>query len=572
MRLSLLLLCCLLARVHTECYNACSGHGRCTSYDMCICNRNWQSNDCSERVCQFGLAFVDSPKGDLDASGSVDGPAETVAVNSFVYPYGTSEGYPDMRDTDGRLLTQSGHAYAECSNAGICDRRTGLCVCQEGFEGVACHRLQCPSYKGYPASSCSGHGHCRSMTSIIASSQQPTMQSRHDAYALWDRQLSTACVCDAGFFGGDCHMRRCKLTVDPLYMDDFSVVSYGRYYLAFLVSRRNATTSDGFGGQGYFRMRIFDNEGQGWLTKRISYPATCGTLVAALEDLPHRLIPRNKTLCTMSTKFDLDPLARRPAWRISTTSRYKAYFQNNPRAQYRTVHPTFWAQRFLSSSAANSSADQTLTGHIFLLEFHSLVGDVRQPETVLYSDGRRATLVPSSGQLFTNVWTDGQRAEAIDHFSALCHHVTVRIDTTNSNYHYLTGFSGEEKLQLMQCLADADLDPSNNLGINGRRGYSWDTGSASFPHLVRMVRVVSDILDSGYYVAMYYDTSVTDLDTEGFGSYASSALLGTFRLLHPFESLDHLDAVQYYVFTTKVSRSPPCRACLQRTQSPPVRL
>jgi hypothetical protein len=31
-----------------ECENACSGHGRCTLYDMCICYRNWQSNDCSE--------------------------------------------------------------------------------------------------------------------------------------------------------------------------------------------------------------------------------------------------------------------------------------------------------------------------------------------------------------------------------------------------------------------------------------------------------------------------------------------------------------------------------------------
>lgn len=32
-----------------ECANACNGHGKCTSYDMCICNRNWQANDCSER-------------------------------------------------------------------------------------------------------------------------------------------------------------------------------------------------------------------------------------------------------------------------------------------------------------------------------------------------------------------------------------------------------------------------------------------------------------------------------------------------------------------------------------------
>ena len=36
-------------RVQAECANACNGHGKCTSYDMCICHRNWQANDCSER-------------------------------------------------------------------------------------------------------------------------------------------------------------------------------------------------------------------------------------------------------------------------------------------------------------------------------------------------------------------------------------------------------------------------------------------------------------------------------------------------------------------------------------------
>lgn len=48
--------------VNSECANACNGHGKCTSYDMCICNRNWQASDCSERVCMFGLAHVDTPK------------------------------------------------------------------------------------------------------------------------------------------------------------------------------------------------------------------------------------------------------------------------------------------------------------------------------------------------------------------------------------------------------------------------------------------------------------------------------------------------------------------------------
>lgn len=51
-----------LEQASAECANACNGHGKCTSYDMCICNRNWQASDCSERVCMFGLAHVDTPK------------------------------------------------------------------------------------------------------------------------------------------------------------------------------------------------------------------------------------------------------------------------------------------------------------------------------------------------------------------------------------------------------------------------------------------------------------------------------------------------------------------------------
>ena len=59
-----------LAGVSAECPNACSGHGSCGAYDMCSCYPNWQSADCSEMTCAFGLAHVDTPKGDLDMSAS----------------------------------------------------------------------------------------------------------------------------------------------------------------------------------------------------------------------------------------------------------------------------------------------------------------------------------------------------------------------------------------------------------------------------------------------------------------------------------------------------------------------
>lgn len=62
LQLVLVGLLAFLSRVSAECANACNGHGKCTSFDMCICNRNWQAADCSERVCQFGIAHVDTPK------------------------------------------------------------------------------------------------------------------------------------------------------------------------------------------------------------------------------------------------------------------------------------------------------------------------------------------------------------------------------------------------------------------------------------------------------------------------------------------------------------------------------
>lgn len=51
------------------------------------------------------------------------------------------------RDSDQTLLENSAHWYSECSNAGICNRRTGECECFDGFEGYACQHLQCPGIR-----------------------------------------------------------------------------------------------------------------------------------------------------------------------------------------------------------------------------------------------------------------------------------------------------------------------------------------------------------------------------------------------------------------------------------------
>lgn len=78
-----------------ECPNACSGRGECGNYDMCTCNTGYMGNDCSERVCPFGLAHVDSPKGDLDMDNDVE--YATVVEGSQMYKDGTSELFPVMK-------------------------------------------------------------------------------------------------------------------------------------------------------------------------------------------------------------------------------------------------------------------------------------------------------------------------------------------------------------------------------------------------------------------------------------------------------------------------------------------
>lgn len=38
------------------------------------------------------------------------------------------------------------HFPAECSNKGICNRKSGKCECEKGFTGDACERSECWSH------------------------------------------------------------------------------------------------------------------------------------------------------------------------------------------------------------------------------------------------------------------------------------------------------------------------------------------------------------------------------------------------------------------------------------------
>merc|ERR1711968_162809 len=286
----------LLGFAAAECPNACSGHGTCGSKDSCSCYQNYQGNDCSERTCYFGIAHVDTPKGDLNADGMVSGPLTTVITGSEVYPWGTTEQYPNADANEG-------HFYMECSNKGICDRKSGQCDCFDGYSGTACARAAC-------ANDCSGHGTCESIKELaemrsydtnahdVATTRVAGSSNHHNynsgieesySYDLWDQDKTMGCKCDPGYYGADCSLKKCKYGVDPLFYDNTDGV-----IKQTTVIHVGSTGANKGNIGGTFKIIFYDVFGEKYVTKGIT--ARGGTALElrnALEALPNGVISKN---------------------------------------------------------------------------------------------------------------------------------------------------------------------------------------------------------------------------------------------------------------------------------------
>lgn len=282
----------LVSQVAADCPNACSGHGTCSNaYDTCQCYRMWTGNDCSQRMCPSGRAFVDSGNGDVNSDGVVGLHLWTASSSLTDNKFG--DGIPVLRNslssnrrTWERNLVDAfgprafsalgqvadeGHFYSECSSRGLCDRASGICQCFPGFEGLGCRRMACPN-------DCSGHGVCKRIAEAA---------DFGSTYNLWDVNAARTCQCDYGWNGYDCSSRRCPYGDDPLHTN-----STGSEVQAVYVKCNSAA---GNGVEGTMKLEFSDAYGQTWVTNNITLDSSntvgattvASNVASALEGMPN---------------------------------------------------------------------------------------------------------------------------------------------------------------------------------------------------------------------------------------------------------------------------------------------
>jgi len=478
--------------VTAECPNACSSHGKCGAFDACQCYRNWMSNDCSERICQFGLAHVDTPKGDLDSSSGVLYSPESTGSNSIIagsrvakplivgdnmYPRGTYEKYPNMVDSRNNVLSNTAHGYMECSNKGICDRSAGTCTCFDGYDGSACQRASCPSSS---AGFCSGHGMCSTVKEIARFDSNNT-------YALWDEYSTMGCICDPGYDGPDCSEMKCKFGADPLYYDDKQNIRYSNYTFVLWNIDKEAADADlgrdkNSAWKGNFSIVFYDYNGQDWHTSPIDIKATCDDITNALEALPNNVIAAGSVLCSLDTP-SFGSYVSDTGLTTGTNTATQPFMNSGvadgfPIALENTY--TITAKKYWSLTGY-----RPFVGTKFTLAFPSNPGDLKQPDIDIYLDGMRPTVTTGasgdSAPVYTWVYPNGFSGENFDFVPDECIDLKVKLtNIVSTGINKLVFSQDSDKILLKKCLGDADGDPSNN-NDNKKTDtqdalYNWDYG------------------------------------------------------------------------------------------------
>jgi len=463
------------------------------------------ANDCSERACPFGLAHVDTPKGDLDSSGgALSSPDSTVAKNSDLYPYGTTEQFPATKDSQENVLSNTAHYYMECSNKGICDRSTGLCECFPGYEGSSCQRASCPSSA---EGVCSGHGTCQTVKELAKLDYD-------NYYELWDKDSTMGCKCDPGFYGPDCSQKQCKFGYDSLYNDGYATHRHSNWTYVIYTLNSGVTVT------GNYSIVFYDAHGEDWHTDPIDIAASCATVIDALESLPNDVIPTGSVHCKSES---------------SNSSQY-------------TIHESL-----------GTIYDSNIHIHArFTLTFPQNPGKLQQIELNKFLDGDRPTLYTdetTKSTLGFFVYANGFTGETHDLVPDRCADVIVTLEKADGQIlknDYLGNLDIATTKLLKSCLGRADGTSTQSALANDI--YQWEHGTIFNPHLVKLVdttklpitnicKSVNDFTVAGDYGICY--------NTKPPGFYAAlyyEPQVGKFLLFNPIAAT-YPDAT-FYVYTT----------------------
>lgn len=439
--------------IRSECSNACSGHGKCGMYDACKCYRNYYGNDCSLRICQFGLAHIDTPLGDLNSDLEISEVSKTVVYGSDLYPKGTQEVYPNMIDSNGNILTNTAHKYRECSNKGVCNRVEGICNCIEGYTGSACQYMQCPGSDSI--TTCSGHGTCETIANIAKN-------DNNNIYKLWDEDITRGCVCDSGYYGYDCSFRYCKQGFDPLYIDNIDQsFRYSNWSYIIYHKNENATI---FGNYSLF---FYDIQGQRWETDVIDYNTTCKDIIYKLEHLPNNVIPVGSVRCLKWNNFHKINIADEP-------------FLANSNG----INP-FYGIKYTLTFPRNPGLLKELD-----INIHTEYGT---KVATLYTNEPKLSINPTQSTLGWFIYPNGFTGEFDDYIHDRCENVDVTISTQigpgDIKYQYLSGLTTYETRLLKRCLGDADgisTKFDQQINIQGQ-SINFDYGTVINPHIIKMV-------------------------------------------------------------------------------------
>lgn len=233
-------------------YIDCFGNGVCPGIAgnfICNCNNGF-SGDCQTRACPVGRAW-------------------------FHEPY-TSGSAHDV--------------YTECSNAGICDRLRGTCVCRDGFEGTACQRLSCFK-NSITGEICSNRGICRTMREMASFHLDDYLSSDPVVYGslpndpgTWDADSIMGCVADTYGYLDEGQVHIISPVVDSAALDEFQCAKGYNLKLTGNVNitlLRETQMLSCTARSGYFQLEF-----RGVFSQNISFDATIKDFHTMVQNVP----------------------------------------------------------------------------------------------------------------------------------------------------------------------------------------------------------------------------------------------------------------------------------------------